>query len=878
LAVSEAKYRGVMDNAPLGISITNATAEGRILSANKVMLDMFGYASLEEFIKAPIAERYDDLDDRKRFLDLVYRDGIVTDFEVRQKHKNGSVIWCNLRAVLQTSDSFGSQIICIIEDITKRKEMEKALREAKEAAESATRAKSDFLAHMSHEIRTPMNAIIGLSHLALKTELTPKQRDYLNKIQISGNALLGIINDILDLSKIEAGKTELEITNFRLDQVLNDISNMMSPKAQERGLDIRFRTAPDVPSALKGDAMRLGQVLINLISNAIKFTDSGEIVISSEVTDRKGHQVSLKFSVQDTGIGITQEQQARLFQPFTQADSSTTRKYGGTGLGLITSKQLVTMMGGDIKVESTPGKGSAFTFTVILELQSGEGIEQKKIVPVILRDLKILIADDDQDSCKILQQMLKDMSLDVKVVDSGKEALKELEACSRPYDLVMLDWRMPDMDGFETARRIRSKLHQAKVPKIFIVTAYGRQEAMHQAEEMGLEAFLVKPISYSIMLDSIMESFCKDQTRTVVDKSQKPETLGITGSKVLVVEDNDINQQVALELLEGFGLKVEIAGNGRLALEALTKPEKKFDLVLMDLQMPEMDGYEATEIIRQKMTKEDMPVVAMTAHALQNEIHRCLELGMNDYVLKPIDPEKLHTVLKRWIKPHAVETPGVNERAGTTEAKNQGGTYGTLQGVDLDTALKRLMGNRKLFDKLMDDFIRNYAGIPDKIRDTIEQGDINSAQNLVHTLKGVAGNLSVTEVYDASQSLEASIREGNRTGIYKELNRLARALKPLIEAVKNPLSGKDPITGTNQVQSIPVNVADVSDVISDLDSLIKRNSMSARKQFDILKGKINNSDMEIYLTQLESSLNRLDFKEARTHLVSIGNSLGLKFI
>jgi|GEM_PF-1392357 len=873
LAVSEAKYRSVVDNAPLGISVINL--EGRCFSTNKAMFEMYGCSSAEEFATVPFAQRFCRLEDHQHFLELLQRDEVVKNFEVQFKHQDGRVFWCNLDGSIR-SDGRGEILVTyIVEDITKRREMEVALREAKETAEAGTQAKSDFLAHMSHEIRTPMNAITGFSHLALKTELSAKQRDYLTKIQSSANSLMGIINDILDLSKVEAGRLEIETTSFQLDQVMSDIATMITPKAQEKSLGIDFRTASNIPTGLKGDPMRLSQILVNLLSNAVKFTDSGEIVVSSELVRREGGKITLKFSVSDTGIGLTPEQQSKLFQPFTQADSSTTRKYGGTGLGLTICKKLVGLMGGEISVESSHGHGSTFSFTVLFDEQADAIAARKKIVPVVLRKLKVLVGDDDVAARGIFEQMLMDMSLDVTVVASGREVLKVIQDPINSFDLVLLDWRMPDMDGFETARRIKNMSNLTKAPKIFIVTAFGRQEAMHQAEELGIDAFLVKPVSYSVLLDSVVENFCSDQRQLLVE-SDKAEIGALAGGRVLLVEDNEINQQVARELLQGFGLSVEIASNGRKALDMLEVNGKPFDAVLMDLQMPEMDGYEATRIIRQKTSQAQLPVIAMTAHALQEEIRRCLEIGMNDYVLKPVDPDKLRIALQRWIKPVSSAVQSAHQVEPVNAAKTEVKLPESISGVDMEEAMNRLMGNQQLFIKLLMDFARSHSADAGKIRDAVRHGEMASAQAQVHTLKGIAGNLSLTKVYLASQNLEAALKSNDSAGIVAWLGALENDLKMVTQAIDKSTINTNSFKEKPAAGSSSVDIAQINLIMADLSNQLKRNSLNARKQFDSLKEVLFGQDMDADVVQLESDLNSLNFKGARSHLATIGQHFGIE--
>jgi two-component system, sensor histidine kinase and response regulator len=872
LAISEAQYRGVVDTAPLGISVTDP--EGHCLSANRAMFEMFGYDSAEEFTKMPIAERYFRVEDRQHFVDLLQRDGVVKNFEVQLKHKDGRLLWCNLSGIIRKDENGKSQLTAIVEDITNRREMEVALKEAKESAESATRAKSEFLAHMSHEIRTPMNAIVGFSHLALKTELSLKQQDYLNKIQSSADTLMGILNDVLDLSKVESGKIELETANFHLDQVLNNLGNMFSAKVAEKGLSMQFKTAPDVPLALNGDSLRLSQILNNMVSNAVKFTSTGQIEVSTELISQTSDKAKLKFSISDTGIGMTPDQLARLFQPFTQADSSTTRKYGGSGLGLIISKQLANLMGGDITVESTPGVGSTFAVTVLVGIQSKADQIKARIIPSSLRGLRVLVADDDADYKEIMQDMLIDMKFEVTAVTSGQAALKELEGADRPYDLVILDWRMPDMDGFETARRIRGNLKLPKSPKIFIITAYGREEVVQQTRLLGLDAFLVKPVSYSIVLDTIMETFCREQVCQIDYTTSVAESEVLKGKKVLVVEDNEINQQVARELLEAFGLSVEIASNGKEAVAMVSQPDHGYDAVLMDLQMPEMDGYQATAVIRADHKQDKLPVIAMTAHAMQTEVRRCLDVGMNDCVTKPIDPEKLKSVLTRWIKTLPVPAPSQIVNHAPVKTVPEPASIESIPGIDVPAALNRLMGNRRLLDKLLHDFAANNTDVTGKIRHAIESNDLVSAQTTVHTLKGVAGNLSAVEVFTLAQALEAAIRQADKPAMLSALDKLEKSLVPLLKILAQktqPGLLAQPAAGPKHPE---LDMASVAPLIQELNERLKKNNLNARKVFDSLKGNLGSNGWDQQMAQLEGCLSRLDYKGAREQLAEVAKILG----
>ncbi|BAE51734.1 hybrid sensor histidine kinase/response regulator [Paramagnetospirillum magneticum] len=583
--------------------------------------------------------------------------GEVHQREQEYLRKDQSRFWCRISGSAIDPSDLSRGTVWMLEDVTQARATAEAQARAKDAAEDAARTKSDFLANMSHEIRTPMNAIIGMAHLALKTDLDPRQKDYVRKIQQSGQHLLGIINDILDFSKIEAGKLEVEATEIHLDKVLENVGNLISEKATAKGLELLFDVGAGVPLDLMGDALRLGQVLINYANNAVKFTEAGEIVVAVRLMEDLGPDVMLRFEVRDTGIGLTDEQKARLFQSFSQADTSTTRKFGGTGLGLAISKKLAELMGGSVGVDSVPGQGSTFWFTARL----GKGKPRAPLIPEAeLQGRRMLVVDDNENARAVLVDMLSAMSFEVDAVDSGAKALDAIRdaVLDLPYDVVFLDWQMPDMDGLEVAEQIHS-IRLPFPPHLIMVTAYGREEIIKGAQAADIGEVLIKPVSPAALFDSIMRVFASDQRRDEaedVSEGGSVDHAALRGLKVLLVEDNDLNQEVAGEILRDAGIEVEIADNGLIAVEKARAGV--YDLILMDMQMPVMDGVTATREIR-RLGHVDLPIIAMTANAMQADRDKCLEAGMNDHIAKPIDPDTMFSTISRWC---AAEPP---RRAGT---------------------------------------------------------------------------------------------------------------------------------------------------------------------------------------------------------------------
>ena len=712
-----------------------------------------------------------------------------------------------------------------------------------------------------------MNAIIGMSYLALQTELTRKQGDYVNKILAASNSLLGVINDILDFSKIEAGKLDIECISFSLDHVMDNLSNIVTIKSQEKNLEFLISIDPEAPRNLIGDPLRIGQILLNLTNNAVKFTQQGEIVVKVDVKQKSNSQVTLQFSIQDSGIGMTEEQMGRLFQAFSQADSSTTRQYGGTGLGLTISKNLVELMGGSIGCDSTYNEGSIFYFEVEL------GIDQSNMMkaPRLSQDysgVKTLIVDDSEESRDILINLTRHLGLAADAVDTGMLALIQLSEADNkgePYDLVLIDYKMPNMNGLDTVESLR-KLNLSVDPKVVMVTAYGQDEIRNKAKAYDLHGFLVKPVSSSMLFDAISTAFDDSSSDVATQTTQAFDTdleEGVRGAEILLVEDNEVNQQVATELLELAQFRVTLAKNGQEAVDALK--HRTFDLVLMDIQMPVMDGYLATETIRQELQMSDLPIVAMTANAMASDKEKCLQVGMNDHVAKPIDPKALFSVMNQWIEAKDRVLPKAIDREDDE-------VLPVLAGFDVESAVARLGGRVASYDKALNRVNETLADSISDIANAIEQNDIDRATLTTHTVKGVSGNIGCDDLYLASSELEDTLRSESGENVASLLSKVQGAAADALQVIGDYLMSKN-----NKKESKAFDLDEVQPLITKLASEIDGFDISASETCESLSEYLSAPELVAQAKQLETYLSGYEFDEALEQLQQLANTISEKY-
>ena len=848
---------------------------GIITDINKQMEVLTG-CTRDELIGAPFKNYFSDPGKAEASIKLVLSKKKVTDYELTALARGGKETVVSYNATTFYDRQRRLQgVFAAARDITERKRLDQVLREKNEelesarlVAEKANLAKSDFLSSMSHEIRTPMNAIIGMSYLALKTELTQRQRGYLTKIKGSAQQLLGIINDILDFSKIEAGKLIVEQTDFELEKVLDNVANLIGEKTTAKGLELVFDVDKNVPSNLVGDPLKLGQILINYSNNAVKFTEHGEIHIGVRVKEQTDKNILLHCTVRDTGIGLSKEQMGHLFQSFSQADASTTRKFGGTGLGLVIAKNLAKLMGGEVGVESESGKGSTFWFTA--RLGKSVGLLRKLVLSGGMQGKRVLVVDDNQSACQVLGRMLDRIGFKVDQVNSGMAAITAVEEASAQgmaYEIVFIDWLMPDMDGCETAQRL-SELRLALMPRLVMVSAYGREEIILGAEKAGIDGVLLKPISASVLFETVARILgdVVEGTRSEVDEpsGSYARLATIKDGRILLVEDNDVNQEMAMELLGDAGFFVDLAENGQIALERLMTSD--YDLVLMDMQMPVMDGLTATREIRKVERFRDLPVVAMTANAMQGDRERCMAAGMNDHVAKPIELNELWKALLKWIKPRNSEAAPAEMKAPPPQRVTSLVLPSLIEGLDMADGLRRVLGKKSLYITMLRKFVAGQKSVVAQIHQALVDKDENSAERLAHTFKGVAGNIGAIGLQNLAERLEAAIREGQpRKTVDDRLDDLKLPLNKLIVQLEQELPAKQSKT------AVTVDKKKLKTVCDKLEALLDSDDVETLDVLEANSGLLN-AAFPKHFRKIEEGIHSLDFFAA---IAALRSAIGI---
>ncbi len=794
------------------------------------------------------------------------------------RRKDGSLLWVRLAASAIDPADLSRGVVAVVADISAERAALEQMSQAKALAEDAARMKSDFLANMSHEIRTPMNAILGMLYLALKHDMSPALHNYLAKAQGAARSLLGIINDILDFSKIEAGKLDIEHIEFGLEAVLEQLADTIGLQAEQKGVEFLIRYDPAIPSRLLGDPLRLGQVLLNLCGNAIKFTEQGEVELSFHCLGVDETDIHLQISVRDTGIGMSPEVRERLFEKFTQADQSTTRRFGGTGLGLAISKHLIELMGGRVWVErSEPGKGTMVCFTVCLQVARQALMHEQALIAragPLLQGLRVLVVDDNEVSRTILAEMLRFLHLQVSTAASGDSALATLRAATHaPFDLVLMDWRMPGMNGDVATRRLHDDPAIVPKPKVIMVTAYGREDVLQQSERAGVDGFLIKPVSPSLLLDTILNVLGRQRLFPAADALPvAPLQPGnLSGARILLVEDNDINREFATELLRSVGMVVEEAGDG---LQALGKVQAHdYDAVLMDIQMPVMDGLEAARQMRalarqpgqERFTR--LPIIAMTALAMAQDAEKSLAAGMNDHVTKPIDPDRLLAALARWVPRNGPpEPPALPAPAPAANTPASADDLLRLTSLNARDGIRRIGGKPDAYRKQLYRFREHHADSLAGLLRWVEQGELQQAEAACHALKGLAGNLGAYRLFDSLSGIDTLLKQGHApadTLLDEARQRFAELLAD-IDRLPQP--------ATNH-RAAPLSLVQLRDLLARLSAALAYDLGAAEPLLGQLCAALAGSSQESRAAELAALVDVFDLDAAQAVLEQLQQSL-----